>query len=792
MTAAPFLSVVVPALNEEGCIGSFIERMRDELSRLVPSWEIVVVDDGSHDRTASIVAAEAARDGRVRLISGPHQGKGAALRQGLLSATGDWRFMADADLAMPPDNLARFLAAIEGPDPPQIVIGSREAPGSERIGESAARHVIGRVFNWTVQLLALPGVHDTQCGFKLFSRAAVETLVPRLTVAGFAMDVELLFLARRAGLAVREVGIIWHGRDDSRVAFGRGAEAFLDIVRMRWRHLPPETAVPRAWVVVAALAAALFALGWRFLTFSGFSNDHYVHLARAQQMVFGEWPVRDFVDPGMPLMYAASAVTRLVWGRALGAEFALVAGALALGAALMVAAGSRLSGSVGVGLLVSVLGVLIYPRSYGYPKVLLYAMLGMLVCRASAGASTRRILALAILTMMAFLFRHDHGLFVAVGAGVFILARSLPSGGLAAARRLGVFAALVVLLLAPWAAFVEAYEGLIPYFASAMAFSREEARANVLRELPGLNWNDITSASNAVSVLFYLFHLLPLVCLGVLLRRRRMREAWPGETSAIVAISVMAIPLNLSFLRDSLPARVPDAFVPAGLLGAWLIGLAFNGRWTRVRVAGAAVAVAVAAVSTAAVIQAAGVAEQMNRAELFTEGEVSERVEELRTRLARAVPDGDHIPSRQASALMPFMSFLQRCTARSDRLLVTSLRPEIYVIANRGFAGGHVGFSPGFYGSDAEQSLTLARLRRQSVPFVVRVLEVDGELAETMPLVFAYLDEHYELLAELDVADKPDIRLYLERGRRAVSTDQQTGWPCLPAKQPLTTQDSTP
>jgi hypothetical protein len=136
---------------------------------------------------------------------------------------------------MPPDNLRRFLAAIEGPDPPQIVIGSREAPGSERVGESPSRYVIGRVFNLTVRLCALPGLRDTQCGFKLFSRAAVETVLPRLTIRGFAMDVELLFLARRAGMHVREAGIVWRGRPDSRVAVGRGAEAFLDVARMRWR-----------------------------------------------------------------------------------------------------------------------------------------------------------------------------------------------------------------------------------------------------------------------------------------------------------------------------------------------------------------------------------------------------------------------------------------------------------------------------------------------------------------------------------------------------------------------------
>jgi hypothetical protein len=112
----------------------------------------------------------------------------------------------------------------------------------------------------------------------------------------------------------------------------------------------------RPWrVLIAAAAAALFTVAWRFLTFSGFTNDHYMHVARAQQMLLGDWPVRDFVDPGLPLMYVVSAAARLVGGRAIGTEFALVAGALAIGAALMVTAGTRLSGSVLVATGISVL-----------------------------------------------------------------------------------------------------------------------------------------------------------------------------------------------------------------------------------------------------------------------------------------------------------------------------------------------------------------------------------------------------------------------------------------------------
>jgi dolichyl-phosphate beta-glucosyltransferase len=253
--ATPFLSVVVPALNEESCIGAFVDQMRGELSMRVPSWEIVVVDDGSTDRTRAIVEGEARADGRIRLITGPHRGKGAALQQGMAAATGEWRFMADADLAMPVDNLTRFLALVDAEHPPDIIIGSREAPGSQRVGESWWRHVVGRAFNWIVRTVAVRGIADTQCGFKLLKAAAADVVFPRMTITGFAFDVEMLFLARRAGLDVREVGIVWHGRGDSRVGLGRGAAAFADILRIRWRWR--NVYATWAYALTAVLAAGV-------------------------------------------------------------------------------------------------------------------------------------------------------------------------------------------------------------------------------------------------------------------------------------------------------------------------------------------------------------------------------------------------------------------------------------------------------------------------------------------------------------------------------------------------------
>ena len=143
--------------------------------------------------------------------------------------------MADADLAMPPDNVARFLALTNESHPPDIVIGSREAPGSQRLDEPWVRHWAGRLFNLFVRTVAVPGVRDTQCGFKLFRAQAAELLFSRSATQGFAFDVEMLLLAKRAGLDVREVGVVWRGSHDSRVAIARGATAFIDVIRIRWR-----------------------------------------------------------------------------------------------------------------------------------------------------------------------------------------------------------------------------------------------------------------------------------------------------------------------------------------------------------------------------------------------------------------------------------------------------------------------------------------------------------------------------------------------------------------------------
>ena len=162
----PYLSVVIPAYNEEPRIEATLRTVVEYLGAQPYTWDVAVVNDGSTDATASLVNALAGSCPQVRLIALPHGGKGWAVAQGMLQVKGEYRFLCDADLSMPISQLARFL-------PPQatgfdIAIGSREVTGARRIGEPRRRHAMGRIYSLLVRLLAVPGVSDTQCGFKCF------------------------------------------------------------------------------------------------------------------------------------------------------------------------------------------------------------------------------------------------------------------------------------------------------------------------------------------------------------------------------------------------------------------------------------------------------------------------------------------------------------------------------------------------------------------------------------------------------------------------------------------------
>jgi len=245
----PHLTVVIPAYNEESRIGPTIEAIGAYLSRGRIEAEILIADDGSTDGTAR-VAADALGSMRGRVLSGAENlGKGFAFRQGFAAARGRWVLLTDADLSTPIEEHARLAAAARDHDL-DLVIASRALPDStiER-RQHPVRELMGKSFNVVVRALTSLPFRDTQCGFKLMDRERVAPLVERMRVDGFAFDVELLFLATRFGLRVRDVPVTW--RNDPRSTVGLMTDStrmFADLLRMRWRFrrgaYNPETEAP--------------------------------------------------------------------------------------------------------------------------------------------------------------------------------------------------------------------------------------------------------------------------------------------------------------------------------------------------------------------------------------------------------------------------------------------------------------------------------------------------------------------------------------------------------------------
>lgn len=210
-----FLSVIIPAHNEERRLPPTLKAVDAFLEKQGYDSEIIVAENGSQDLTGVVTEAFAADHPRVRLLREHGRGKGLAVRRGMLEAAGDYRFICDADLSMPIDELPKFLPpAFSGCD---VAIGSREVRGAHRYNEPAYRHIQGRVFSNLVKLFALPGFEDTQCGFKCFSAQAAQDVFSVQVFGGMSFDVEVLYIAVQRGYCVQEIPIDWYYRSESRV-----------------------------------------------------------------------------------------------------------------------------------------------------------------------------------------------------------------------------------------------------------------------------------------------------------------------------------------------------------------------------------------------------------------------------------------------------------------------------------------------------------------------------------------------------------------------------------------------
>jgi len=232
-------SLVIPAYNEQGRIEACVRGVAEWLAGSPGGldWEVLLVDDGSTDATAERARHEAEAQGvPVRVVSYRHnRGKGAAIRVGVLEARGDPILVSDADLSTPLSEWTKL--ADELPTHP-VAIGSR-AIQQDLVRKRQAFHrvLLGRAGNRLIQLLAVPGIRDTQCGFKLFRAAAAHELFRMARVDRFAWDVEILYLARRSGMAIAEVPVLWFNSPESKVRVVRDAiQTLWDVARIRWMH----------------------------------------------------------------------------------------------------------------------------------------------------------------------------------------------------------------------------------------------------------------------------------------------------------------------------------------------------------------------------------------------------------------------------------------------------------------------------------------------------------------------------------------------------------------------------
>lgn len=211
----PLLSIIIPAYNEAERLPPSLEKVHAYINQQTYETEVIVVENGSTDNTYALATAFTQTMPNLRVIREEKSGKGLAVRSGMLAARGKVRIFCDADFSMPVEEISKFV-------PPQlnsmeVAIASRELPQSKRVNEPEYRHWIGRIFNTMVRWSILPGLQDTQCGFKAFSADVAEQVFQLQTLPGWSFDAEVLVIARQLGYQIKEIPITWYYKPGTRL-----------------------------------------------------------------------------------------------------------------------------------------------------------------------------------------------------------------------------------------------------------------------------------------------------------------------------------------------------------------------------------------------------------------------------------------------------------------------------------------------------------------------------------------------------------------------------------------------
>ena len=235
--APAYLSLVIPAFNEDRRIGQSLERILSFFRAQSYPFEIIVVDDGSTDRTVEVVRGFAASDPRLRVEPQPqNRGKGEAIRKGMLLAGGKYLFFSDADLSVPIEAVPDFLSRLEAGD--DVAVGSRRIAGAViEVHQPIHRELMGKVFTGLSNLILGLKLKDFTCGFKAFRRDAARELFSRQRLDGWSFDSEILYLAKSKGYRIAEVPVVWRNDEATKVRLGRDVvRSFVDLWNIRINH----------------------------------------------------------------------------------------------------------------------------------------------------------------------------------------------------------------------------------------------------------------------------------------------------------------------------------------------------------------------------------------------------------------------------------------------------------------------------------------------------------------------------------------------------------------------------
>ena len=630
----------------------------------------------------------------------------------------------------------------------------------------------------------------------------------------------------------------------------------------------PDRGVSRVLAICGMGAAFVAAFVFRWLTLSEFPNDHFDHMAVAQQLLLGALPVRDFTDEGLPLDYTVSAIAWALLKSPFLSDAVVVCSGFAAAAALSFRVSALAARSALIASLAVAGQIALYPRTYSYPKLLVQAIAVAVAWWAIERLNPKRIAALAAVTALGYYFRHDHALYLAAAIVVLLWVALASSGRIAVLRAVALYAGLVVAFVLPHLLYVHWAAGIPTYFAISRQYIRAEAiggryrapipfldvraglwlrpdtpsvnvrwvrgldaqsrvslerryqleavrheddttwtyrtrdssaanlaairsdrnvedthgferlnqdqaRGAVFRLRPGPGWR---VRENSLALLFWLAWLMPIFAVALLLvQRARLPRT---DAAKIAMLALLALCADAGFLRNPLEVRLADVAVPHTILGAWIVATLW--RWPGSRsgrlvrrgssiVAAANVLIAIVLVSHA---------DQLLRESRLLAGPVAtvQRWRDISTSL-RQRPGP--VPSNPSAILLPFFDFVRECTHRQDRLFYAWYAPEVYIVADRAYAGDHRKFFAPFHSLPWEQKRTIDRLKQQSVPFVIIPSDRRRSFEAGYPEVWGYIQSRYVPMATIPIDDRAGMEVLRERSWTSPQSYRTTGWPCV-------------